>query len=217
MSLLRIDTSIRADGSHSRAIADIVEREWLAAHDGKTVVRRDLGRHPIPATVWADAVGTARIPANERTPEQAAAVALANEAVDELIAADALLFAAPLYNFGVSQHLKAWIDLIIADPRMGSGAEPILAGKPAVLVIVRGGGYGSGSPREGWDHATAWIRRILDDVWKLDLRVIENELTLAAVNPAMADLIGLADVNRAAAEAEAVRHGQEHLVAVPIG
>lgn len=47
---------------------------------------------------------------------------------------------------------------------MGPRAEPPLAGKPAVLAIVRGGNYSAGTPREGWDHATSWLRRILADV-----------------------------------------------------
>src|SRR6185437_1630430 len=109
------------------------------------------------------------------TDEQQAAVALAATLTDELIAADALLFAVPLYNFGVSQHFKAWVDMVITDPRMAAGTQPILAGKPAVLVTVRGGNYRVGTPREGWDHATGWMRRILADVWHLDLKVVQAE------------------------------------------
>jgi len=40
---------------------------------------------------------------------------------DELIAADALLFAVPLYNFGVSQHFKTWVDMVVTDWRMAAG------------------------------------------------------------------------------------------------
>ena len=32
MSLYRLDASIRVEGSHSRAIADIVQQEWRDAH-----------------------------------------------------------------------------------------------------------------------------------------------------------------------------------------
>jgi len=32
MYLYRLDASIRVEGSHSRAIADIVEQEWRNAH-----------------------------------------------------------------------------------------------------------------------------------------------------------------------------------------
>lgn len=47
-------------------------------------------------------------------------------------------FEVPLYNFGVSQHFKAWVDLVVTDPRMASCAGQPLAGRPAVLVVVRG-------------------------------------------------------------------------------
>ena len=124
------------------------------------------------------------------------------------MAADALLFAVPLYNFGVSQHFKAWVNLVITDPRLASGTEPVLAGRPAVLVTVRGGAYGAGTPREGWDHATGWMRRILADVWQLDLRVVETEFTLVGVNPALDQFRDLADQMRVRAEEQAREHGR---------
>lgn len=208
MSLFRLDASIRTEGSHSREIADIVEQEWQAHAPATDVVRRHLGTDPIPATTWADAVFASWTPEESRTPEQKAAQALAAEAVDQLVEADALLFAVPLYNFGVSQHFKTWVDLVIADPRMGAGVEPAIAGKPAVLVVVRGGSYADGTPREGWDHATSWIVRILRDVWQLDLKVVEAEFTLVGVNPALDQFKELADTLRAQSEQTAREHGR---------
>lgn len=209
MSLYRLDASIRVEGSHSRAIADIVEQEWRNAHPGESVIRRHVGVDPVPATAWATAVGASRTPAESRTDEQRAALALAATLTDELIAADALLFAVPLYNFGVSQHFKAWVDMIITDRRMAAGTQPVLAGKPAVLVTVRGGNYQAGTPRDGWDHATGWMRRILADVWHLDLKVVEAEFTLVGVNPALDRFTGLARQLRREAEEQARRHGRE--------
>ena len=209
MSLFRLDASIRVEGSHSRAIADIVEQEWRNAHPGEPVIRRHAGVNPIPATAWATAVFAGRTPVASRTEEQKAALALAATLTDELIAADALLFAAPLYNFGVSQHFKTWADMVITDPRMAAGAQPILAGKPAILVTVRGGSYGPGTPREGWDHATRWMRRILADVWSLDLKVVQAEFTNVGVNPALDQFKDLAHQLRQEAEEQARRHGRE--------
>ena len=208
MSLFRLDASIRVEGSHSRAIADIVEQEWRNTHPDEPVVRRHLGVEPIPATTWATAVFAGYTPAESRTEEQQRAIALAATLTDELVAADALLIAAPLYNFGVSQHFKTWVDLVVADPRMGAGAEPLLAGKPAVLVTVRGGNYSAGTPREGWDHATGWMRRILADVWQLDLKVVERDFTLVGVNPALDDFKELAQQLRHEAEEQARRDGR---------
>ena len=209
MSLFRLDASIRVEGSHSRAIADIVEQEWRNARPGEPIIRRHVGVDPIPATAWATAVFASRTPEESRTDEQKAALALAATLTDELVAADALLFAVPLYNFGVSQHFKTWVDMVITDPRMAAGAQPILAGKPAVLVTVRGGNYRPGTPREGWDHATGWMRRILAEVWHLDLKVVQAEFTLVGVNPALDQFTDLARQLRQEAEEQARRHGRE--------
>jgi FMN-dependent NADH-azoreductase len=209
MSLFRLDASIRVEGSHSRAIADIVEQEWRNAHPGEPVIRRHAGVDPIPATAWATAVFAGRTPEESRTDEQRAALALAADLTDELIAADALLFAVPLYNFGVSQHFKTWVDMVITDSRMAAGMQPVLAGKPAVLVTVRGGNYRPGTSREGWDHATGWMRRVLGDVWQLDLKVVEAEFTNVGVNPALDRFTDLARQLRREAEEQARRHGRE--------
>jgi FMN-dependent NADH-azoreductase len=73
---------------------------------------------------------------------------------------------------------------------------------------MRGGNYQSGTPREGWDHATGWMRRILADVWKLDLKVVEREFTLVCVNPALDQFKDLAHELREDAEEQARRSGR---------
>jgi FMN-dependent NADH-azoreductase len=208
MSLFRLDASIRTHGSHSRQIADIVQQEWRNAHPADAVINREIGIDPLPSNGWATAVFARFTPEEDRSPEQREAIALAATLTDELAAADALLFAVPLYNFGVSQHFKTWVDLVVTDPRMGAGSDPIIAGRPAVLATVHGGAYGPGTPREGWDHATGWMRRILEDVWKLDLRVVESELTLAGVNPALDEFKELAAQMRTEAEELARTNGR---------
>ena len=185
MTLFRLDASIRREGSASRELADIVEAEWLAAHPGDAVITRHIGVDVLPADAWPLAALAGYTPEADRTPQQRQATALAAELVDELLGADAILLAVPLYNFGVSQHIKTWIDLVITDPRAASGGSPLLAGKPVVLATVRGGFYGAGTPREGWDHSTGYLRRILGDVWGADLTVVEREFTLVGVNPAL--------------------------------
>jgi FMN-dependent NADH-azoreductase len=198
MTLFRLDASIRVEGSARREIADIVEQEWLSGHPGDTVERRHIGTDELPADAWALSVAASSLAPEERTPEQQAAADLAATLVDELLDADAILLAVPLYNFGVSQHIKTWIDLINTDPRAKTG-EPLLAGKPVVLATVRGGAYGPGTPREGWDHSTPYLKRILADAWGADLTVIEREFTLAGVNPALDDFKVLASEMHAGA------------------
>ena len=185
MTLFRLDASIRTEGSHSREIADIVEQEWAASHPGDKVVQRHIGVEPVPATAWADALAGWATPEEQRTDGQREAVTLARTLADELLAADAILFAVPLYNYGVSQHFKTYLDLVNTDPRVLGGGQPFLTGKPAVLATVRGGAYGAGTPRHGWDHSTPFLSRTIADVWGAELTVVEREFTLVGVNPAL--------------------------------
>jgi FMN-dependent NADH-azoreductase len=206
MTLFRLDASINPATSASRAIADIVEAEWTAANPDAVVVRRDLGTEPLPADAWTGALRASWTPEAARTQEQTAAIALAAGLAEELRAADAVLLAVPLYNFGIPQHVKTWIDVVLAGA--ASADEKLLAGKPAVLVVVRGGAYGAGTPREGWDHSTGYLRRILADVWGADLTLVEREFTLVGVNPALDDFKDLAVQFKDAAHAAAAEAGQ---------
>lgn len=207
-TIFRLDASIRDAGSVTRAVATSLESALLADVPDTRVLRRDLGREPLPSTVWAHALAGSHIPDGERTAGQREALALASELGDELSQADAFIFAIPMYNFGVPPHVKAWIDVLIADPRFSPRSAKPIAGKPAYLVIARGGAYGPGTPREGWDHATAWLKLIFGTIWGLDLTVIEAELTAADVNPALAELRGLAAQNLERAHAAAIEHGK---------
>ncbi|HEY0813510.1 MAG TPA: NAD(P)H-dependent oxidoreductase [Pseudonocardia sp.] len=207
MTLFRVDSSIRTEGSVSREVADTLEAAWTQHNPGGQVVRRDLGVAPLPSDAWPAAVTGSHTPAEARTPEQQKAVALATSLADELEQAQAVLVAAPLYNFGVPAHLKSWMDLIITDPRFGPGTTP-LEGKHVTLLVVRGGGYGPGTPREGWDHSTGYLMRIFRDAWGGDVTLVEAELTLADVNPAMAGLRDAAAVSRAKAHEQAAALGR---------
>jgi FMN-dependent NADH-azoreductase len=207
-TIFRLDASIRNEGSVTRAVATSLENALLADTPDARVLRRDLGRAPLPSPAWANALGGFLIPEGERSAEQLEALALASDLGDELALADAFIFAIPMYNFGVPPHVKAWIDMLIADPRFSTRSAKPIAGKPAYLVIARGGTYGPGTPREGWDHATDWLKLIFGTIWGLDLTVIETELTAADINPALAHLRGLAAQNLQQAHAAATEHGK---------
>ena len=209
MILLRVDASIRSEGSVSRAVADTAQQAWLAEHPDGQVVHRELGLTPLRIETWALAVSTQVVPAEQWSDEQKQAVALIQELREELLSADAFLFATPLYNFGVPSTIKVWIDLLLTQPDLGAGGPGPLKGRPAVLAIARGGGYAEGTPRAGWDHSTPYLQRIFGDVFQLDLRLVEAELTLAEVVPAMAELRGLAAESLSQAHTAAGEHGRE--------
>ena len=70
MSLFRLDASIRTEGSHSRQIANIVEREWREAYPDSAVTNREIGLQPLPSDAWAAAVSASASPEQTRSPEQ---------------------------------------------------------------------------------------------------------------------------------------------------
>jgi len=204
MHLFRLDSSIRIGGSVSRALADSAEQAWLAEHHDAVVTRRDLGVEPLPGDAWGRAVRQSMDP---DAPPAEDATALITRLGEELLSADAFVFAVPLYNWNLPTQVKGWIDLLMLHPRIGPYGDRPLAGRPAVLAFSRGGGYGAGTPKEGWDHASPYLKRILGEVWGLDLHVAEAELTLADTNPAMEALRGLAAESLKLGHESAAAHG----------
>ena len=157
-TIFRLDSSIRTEGSVSRAVADTLEasiiepraptRPSSAATSARPGRPPTCGRRPPSPASSPRPTGRPSRPRPRPTPPSSPT---------SVEAADVLVVATSLYNFGVSQHLKAWIDTLITDPRFAPGRRDPVKGKPAFLVVARGGGYGEGTPREGWDHATAYL------------------------------------------------------------
>jgi FMN-dependent NADH-azoreductase len=200
--LLHIDSSIQGDQSVSRRLTARAASAWKAAHPDGTVAYRDLGSEPLPHLNAAS--GTAHmVPAEQHTPAQAESYALRAQVIEEVKAAETIILGLPLYNFGAPSTVKSWVDHLIVpglsyDPETGEG---LLGGRDLIVLRSRGGGYGAGTPREGWDHAEQWLPHGLT-LTGLQPRYIIAELTLANVVPAMAELKPLAAESLAAAEAQ---------------
>jgi FMN-dependent NADH-azoreductase len=173
--LLHIDSSVQGDQSVSRRLTARAVQRWRDAHPEGSVVYRDLARDSIPH------FGDATSPA------------LTTELIGEIKRADTVVLGLPLYNFGPPSTVKAWVDHIVApglsiDAETGAG---LLGDTEFVVLESRGGGYGPGTPREGWDHAESWLPHAVS-MTGLSPRFIVAELTMADVNPAMAELKPLA-------------------------
>lgn len=194
MNILHIDASARFEGSISRTLtADVV----AALEDrlgGARVVRRDLA-DGLPL-IDADWVAANFTPAEERTAAQRETLALSDELVGELAAADTIVIGAPIYNFSLPAVLKAWIDLT-ARARLTfryteKGPEGLLKGKKA-YVVVPSGGVPVGSPV---DFATPYLRHALGFVGITEVEFIgargadrDNGEALDNARAAIAELV----------------------------
>lgn len=147
--LLRIDASARTDGSHSRRLGDLVEAQWQRAFPQGERTRRDLA-HAAPPHVAEATIGGFYTPPEQLTPALREATALSDALIAELRAADTLLIASPMYNFGAPSALKAWVDQVV---RVGhtfqygaQGMQGLLQTRLAVLALVSGVPGTLGSP-----------------------------------------------------------------------
>ncbi|WP_433454925.1 FMN-dependent NADH-azoreductase [Streptomyces sp. CA-142005] len=207
-TLLHIDSSVfPTEASASRAVAEVFRTHWQEQHPDGTVVYRDLAAQPAPhITAAAHTAGFAD-PASH-TPEQAAAFAERVRLIEELEQADAVLIGAPMYNYSIPSTLKAWLDNVILFGRT-AGETPSAKGTPVTVVASRGGAYGPGTPREGYEYVQNYLSVILADTLGLDLDFIVPELTMAPQNPAMAELIPLYEASRDRALEEAAAKAKQ--------
>jgi FMN-dependent NADH-azoreductase len=204
--LLQLDSAAALKNSRSREITATFADAWRGQGPQYTVTYRDLHRDPLPHL--ADAVlhwPPQLRPEGAATADPAAlaaAEALQDELIGELLSADVLLVGAPLYNYTVPSSLKAWIDHIHVPGRTAPFADAAtqpLAGRPAVVVSSRGASYDADSPTEGWDHAVPVLELILGTALGMDVEVITTSLTLAETVPALAPQLGRSRAELAAA------------------
>ncbi|WP_421790118.1 FMN-dependent NADH-azoreductase [Hyphobacterium sp.] len=173
-TLLRVDASMRKTGSRSRLIADQLVEKLSLGQTFDRVIERDLtDGMPFVDEAWINANFTD--PA-QRTEEQRAALAHSDAMVSELMDADTLVIATPIYNFGVPAALKAWVDMIararVTFRYTPNGPEGLLSGKKAYVVVVSGG-----TPIDGEiDFATPYLRQALKFVGITDVTVIDSSL-----------------------------------------
>lgn len=175
-NVLLITTSSQGELSHSNRIArHLVEK--LAAARATTLTVRDLALHPLPHIEQPFVTGR-MLPQDKRSERETAALRDSDTVIAELKAADVIVIAAPMHNFGVPSTLKAWIDHIARPGLTFSyserGPEGLLKGKKAILVLATGGIYSSG-PMKALDFEEPYLRGVLGFLGITDIDVVRVE------------------------------------------
>jgi FMN-dependent NADH-azoreductase len=174
MNILQLNASARREGANSTKVANSVVERLKAAHPAATLTLRDLAVTPHPVLDEA-ALGALFTPADQRSPEQAARVALDDALIAEIQAHDTIVLGVPMYNFGVPVQFKAWIDAIA---RAGTtfrytatGPEGLLTGKTVYVALARGGLYRD-TPN---DSQVPYLKAVLGFLGMTDVRFIYAE------------------------------------------
>lgn len=177
--ILHLDASARAADSHSRRMSQEFLDAWLTKHPQDTVTTRDIGHQNIPH-VTEEYINAMYTPADALTADQKQTLALSDELIAELKAADILVFGIPMYNFGVPSVFKAYIDHVV---RAGVTFNPatyqgLLPGKKLFVVTARGGGgYSEGESRAAYNQQDGQIRTAFGIMGITDAEFIHVENT----------------------------------------
>lgn len=174
-NILLLTSSPNGDSGFSTRFAK--ELAQKLTREGGSITSRDLTAQPLPH-IDADYVQGRTLPADQRTPRQAEAVAVAERLIDELNAADAVVIGSAMINFAPSSQLKAWFDHVIwpgVTVRFTAhGAEGLITGKKAYLVTTAGGHYAQG-PLAAFDHQAGYLEHLLGFMGLKDIEHVRIE------------------------------------------
>ena len=187
--VLRIDASMRRDGSTTRTLTDAVIQRLAPA----SVTTRDLADGI--GLIDQDWIGANFTDPDQRTDAQKARLAQSDALIAEIQQADVVVIGAPIYNFGVPAALKAWIDQIararVTFKYTENGPVGLLEGKRAVVVVASGG-----TPVDSAiDFVTPYMRHVLGFIGIHDVEIVaagQQMVNDAAIDGAHAQVQALA-------------------------
>jgi FMN-dependent NADH-azoreductase len=173
--ILLIASSPRVESYSTRVGRQLAQR--LASRPGANLIVRDLARQPLPHI--DDSFAVARnTPPDLLTSAQKSALSLSDKLLAELFAADTLIVASGMINFGIPSSLKAYIDYVVRPGVTFSygnnGPEGLIKGKKAYLVVARGGNYSQG-PMQAFNFQDTYLKTTLGFIGIIDVEVIAVE------------------------------------------
>ena len=176
-NILLILGSPRDRASYSHQIGRRIVDDLKSRYPSANVVVRNLVKEALPDVREGFVTGR-MLSEDKRSAAETAALALSDVLVGELMAADVLVLATPMHNFGISASVKAWIDHIVRPgvtfSYSAKGPLGLVQGKKLILVLARGGIYAEG-PMKGYDFQEPYLRTVLGFIGMTDVEVIRIE------------------------------------------
>jgi len=176
-NILLVLGSPRGSASYSHQMGRRIVDDLKSRYPSAQVVVRNLGKEPLPQI--NDAFVTGRmLAANQRSASENQALALSDVLVGELMAADVVVLATPMHNFGISAAVKTWIDYIVRPgvtfSYSSSGAMGLVKDKKVILALASGSVYAEG-PMKQYDFQEPYLRAVLGFIGMTDVEVVRIE------------------------------------------
>ncbi|MBU6452464.1 MAG: FMN-dependent NADH-azoreductase [Cyanobacteria bacterium REEB67] len=175
--ILIVESSPRGEESTSRKLTRMVEKRLLEQYPEAKIIARDLTADALPHLnrVVVNAINRSD---HAETAALTNAVHRSDQLTSELLEADIVVIACPVWNFGIPSSLKAWIDHVVRAGKTfkytDSGAEGLANNKKAILVIASGAVFSEG-PWRSWDYAEPYLRQIMNFIGIEDIQTIRAE------------------------------------------
>ena len=174
-NVLVVSSSASGAESDSRALARHFARQWAALHPEATITERALDGS-FPHYTLALMSGLQR-PEDKRNANERDAILLSDTLCAEMLAAEVIVIASPMYTLTISSTLKAWFEYVnrrgITFTTGESGARGLMGGRVAILVCSRGSRFDG--PASEHDLQLPVIKAILNHFGIIDQHVVLAE------------------------------------------
>lgn len=142
-NVLVVQSSLNNQSGNSTKLAN----QYIEALQNQTPIKvtaRNLAEEDLPhlSALEMQAWMTAEA---QRTDNQTKLAAISQSIVDDVLLADEIVLAVPMYNFGIPSVLKAWFDRLaragITFQYTENGPKGLLSNKQVTVLAARGGKY----------------------------------------------------------------------------
>lgn len=179
MNILRIDSSVRTENSKTRELTDFFFNE-LGKYVRFSLVHQEVGLRPPPIPNDDFVKANYTLPA-QRTDRMNGVLETSDKLIDELLNADRIVLASPMYNFSIPASLKAYIDNIVRVGRTFSLEENgnmsgLLGGKKVLIITARGAmSYRKDGALASFDFQENYLKALFEFLGVTDIRFVHTE------------------------------------------
>lgn len=175
--VLVVEASPNGEQSQSKKGTKLVLDALRKTYANLEIRTRDLQTNPVPH-LKGELIQAMFTKEDMRTNEMVESLKLSDELTDELLWADEIILATPMWNFSVPSVLKAWVDHVSRAGKTFSFTEKglvgLAAGRPVYVVVASGSVFSEGV-FASFDALTPFVKSWFAFIGITDVHIIRVE------------------------------------------